>query len=214
MRKKIYFIVIFILLLIGGTYAYFNFTFIGDDSYELVNNIYITFQNGSSINISNGFPESDESARNHETESVTLNSKNIDVADNEMVFYISGNNEDSNSKINISFMLNDGSPISSKVRLKSKYLKFDLIEFNDLNEIYLVEGLSFPLFNDTVIYNNELDTSSTHYYKLRMWIDENMVISDTDPNADYGAYSSTTKTLFKNTYASVKLTCIGELSDK
>ena len=96
MRKKIYFIVIFILLLIGGTYAYFNFTFIGDDSYELVNNIYITFQNGSSINISNGFPESDESARNHETESVTLNSKNIDVADNEMVFYISGNNEDSN----------------------------------------------------------------------------------------------------------------------
>ena len=171
--------------------------------------------NHASFNINDGFPESDESARSAATTNRTINGVTIPVAENEMAFYISGSNDNTSKKLKFSFLLNDGSPIANKARLKSKFLKFDLVEYIDgTNDVVLISGMSFPSFIDTTIYTGEVDLTGTHYYKLRMWIDENMVISDTDPNADYGAYSSTTKTLFKNTYASVKLTCIGELSDK
>lgn len=211
-RKKIYFIIIFILLLIGGTYAFFNFTLYTNDRYELVDNVYIDFATGSSFNVNDGFPESDESARNATITNRTINGVTIPVAENEMAFYISGSNDNASKKLKFSFLLNDGSPITNKARLKSKFLKFDLVEYIDgINDVVLVSGMSFPSFIDTTIYTGEVDLTGTHYYKLRMWIDENVLISDTDSNADYAATAGGSKTAFSSTYASIKVTCVGEL---
>ena len=50
--------------------------------------------------------------------------------------------------------------------------------------------------------------SSNKTYKLRMWLSEDVLISDTEPDADY------TATDYKNHYASIKVRVVGDFEEK
>ena len=52
------------------------------------------------------------------------------------------------------------------------------------------------------------ETNLIHSYELRMWIDENLMISDTNEDADY----STSE--YEDLFASVKVRVVGDFLEK
>ena len=87
---------------------------------------------------------------------------------------------------------------------------FDLIEVVDSVEIPLISGVSFDDFNNRKLWVDKVDkrsTSDTEYsktYRLRMWISNDVLVSDTDINANYtvGEWGSV--------FGNVKIRVVGE----
>ena len=110
-------------------------------------------------------------------------------------------------------MLNEGDEESGMTRFDPYDLKFDLIEIGeDGKEVYVFEEMSFEDFNARRIWVNTVDRETavdiSKTYKLRMWLDENVIVSDTNPSADYPA------TGFENYYASVRVSVFGDFVEK
>jgi len=80
---------------------------------------------------------------------------------------------------------------------------FDLVEIINNNEVYLVEAVSYETLNNTNIYDNIIPASTTnvsHTYKLRAWINENVIISETE-EGDHVYHPSD----YKDLYATIKI---------
>ncbi len=197
-NKKIIIIVllaVLLLLLIGGsTYAWFVYN--GESN---INNTLIAgdirmnvLEGNDTLTLSNVFPETKEEARERENNTLT--------------FTVSGTNESSKA-ILYSILLNEGASKSNKSRFSPDEIVFDLSEINGNNEILLIDAQKFSSFSDTVIYDNLIagnTASVSHTYKLRAWIDENVIISETESGDHvYSTYD------YPNKYATVKVTVKG-----
>ena len=185
-----------LILLLGGSYAFFNYTRTGRANTLIVGNIYLNHTQGTEINLSNEFPSkvADARARNDNTVTIT----------------VTGYNE-SDRDIYYKLLLNHGDTVDGRDRIRDDLLRFDLIEILANNEEkYLLYNEKFDTINNTIMLKDRVDANTspsnqvTRTYKLRMWIDYNTLISDTDNDADY------TTEEYENLCASVKITAKGQ----
>ena len=203
LKGKYKYVLLVICLLVigfGVSYAFFDYYRLGNSHQVIAGEVSMKFNEGSdTISLSNVFPETKEEARSRD--------------DNFITFTISGINTTSNKDIWYEIMLNEGEEESGKTRFESNDLVFDLVEVNsDGTETYLVDAMNYSDFNERRIWVETIDHGTTTQlnktYKLRMWLDGKVIISDTESYADY------TTSVFKNSYASVRVSVYGDFLEK
>ena len=206
MKKLRYVISVFIVALlgiIGVSFGWFNFTKTGVTNKVITGSLYLVMNEGTdTINLTNMFPETKEEAR----------ARN----DNTLTFTVSGKNTSTNKPIVYEILLDDGTDVNGKERFNSKDLVFDLVEIGENDEeTIILDAVSYEEFNDTRIWVDKVDENTTseieRTYQLRMWLSDKVLISDSDPNANYKA---TGEDAFKNHYANIKVAVQGDLQDK
>ena len=193
---------------IGVVYGFFNYTRTGQTQKVIAGSLYLTLNEGNdSITLANVFPETKEEARD-----ATLHVPGT-ATNNTLTFTLKGKNTSENKDINYEILLNNGAETNGKERFETKDLVFDLIEVGENNEETLIlDAVSYDELEDQKIWIDKVDKNTTDEieitYKLRMWISDDVVISESDPDADY------TPDEFKNRYASVKVAVEGDLENK
>ena len=201
-KKQMYLVIsIFTLILfLGGTsYAWFSYRSESSDQELIAGEIYLNLDEGQEeIELSNIFPETATEAR----------ARN----DNFITFDITGKNT-SNKAIYYEIILDHGTDKASpKTRYRDRDLKFDLVEISGNNETYLLSDVSYDSLINQRIYVNTIDanisTEVERHYKLRMWLSEDVIISDTATNATYSTVD------YKNKYATIKLVVAGDFEEK
>ena len=196
--KLIIIALIALISVIGVTYAFFVYYKVGSNNRLIFGNIYLTLDDGTdTLRVTNVFPETVEEARAR--------------TDNLLTFTVSGLNTTADSDINYKIMLIEGNDEAGRLRANTEHLVFDLIQVNDDNtETLLVDAVSFENFNDALIWSDYVYSNTNEKiertYKLRMWLSEDVFISDTNANADYST------DFFRNGFASVKIAVDGEVS--
>lgn len=184
--------------LLGATYAFFNYYQEGSNQKLIAGEVYLKLNDGTdTLTMTNMFPETVEEAR---VETRT---------DNIITFSISGKNTATNKKVTYNILLNPGDDVDGRTRLNTKDLRFDLILVEGETETLIQSAVSFPTLNETLVYSGAINanttTQTTVTYKLRMWIDGNVIISDTLDEADYDTQT------YKNSFASVKVSVSGDM---
>ena len=205
MKKSIVLVLIIIVTLLGVSYAWFNITKIGENQKIITGSLYLILEDKTdAFSLTNVYPLSTEEARLRE--------------DNVMTFSVTGKNTSSSDNIHYEIVLKNGDEENNMTRFNPEHLVFDLIEVGDNNEeTYLLDAVSFPsiderrIWIDTVLHDTDEEIERT--YKLRMWLSDSVLISDSNPNADYTAHSGTS-TDFKNYYASIKIAVNGDMQQK
>ena len=190
-----------ILFLGGATYAWFYYRGETGSSEAVAGDIYLTMTEGNeTLTLTNVFPETKEQAR----------ARN----DNFITFTLNGLNE-SNKAIYYEILLNHGDDKPSpKTRYNDADLMFDLVELDSNgNEVeYVVDAKSYDalvnkrIWVDTIDANT--DTNVSKKYKLRAWLSDEVIISDTEANANYNT------TEFPNKYATIKVSVNGDMTYK
>ncbi len=198
-KKQLFTVILVIVLLMilsTTSYAFFNYTRTGANNELLVGNIYFNHTQGNSINLVDEFPEKKEVARERN--------------DNVIPVTITGYNE-SEKDIYYKLMISHGDEVSGRTRIDDKFLRFDLIEeLANNEERYIVFNESFDTINNTILVKNRIDAGTSPSnsvsitYQLRMWISDDILISDTNEDADY----STSE--YENLFASIKITAKGD----
>ena len=196
-------LLLFIVSVIGFSYAWFSYSRVGSESKVIAGSLYLVMNEGNdTITLETVFPETKEEAR----------AKN----DNTVTFTVSGKNTSTDKPIVYEILLEEGTEKSGKERFDAKDLVFDLVEVGDNNEeTYVLDAVSYEEFSNTRIWVDRVEANTSQEiektYKLRMWLSEDVLISDTDPNANYKA---TGEDAFKNHYASIKVAVQGDLVEK
>ena len=201
-KRLIISICLMILVLFGSSYAWFNYTEKSSDSKVITGNIYMLLEDDEdTINLVNTFPQSKEQAR----------SRN----DNYVSFKIYGLNE-SNDNVHYEISLLNGDTENNLERFNDKDLVFDLVEIGENDEeTYLLDAVSFDTLNnrkiwiDTIRKNTNSEVEKE--YRLRMWLSDSVLISDSDANRDYYA---TGEHAFSKHYASIKVAVNADISEK
>ncbi len=192
-------LIVVIAITIGVTYAFFNYTKVSTKSHSIISgNISLTYnEEVDTLSLTNVFPETPEEARLRN--------------DNFITFTISGVNT-STKDINYEIDLIHGNDITEKTRFLDNHLRFDLEETIGANTNLVVNNMSYnDLTNYLSIWVGHVpaNTSSsiTRTYKLRMWLSDEVTISDTNPDASY------TTSVFRNSYASIKARVQGDFNE-
>ena len=201
-KKSIYIIasILVLVAILGGiTYAWFNYRNTTSEQQLIAGDIYLRLNEGQDeIELSNIFPETAEEARARD--------------DNYITFEVTGKNT-SNKTVYYEIILNHGETLSSpKSRYNDEDLRFDLVEIDGNNETYLLSAASYETLVNRRIYVNTINSNTStevgKHYLLRMWLDENVIISDTASDKTY------TSAEYPNKYATIKLSVAGDFSEK
>ena len=217
--KKIsntFFIVGLILVLGGITYAFFNYTAFSNELITNNGEVYLKVAKDSNdLTLNNVFPETYTHAvwgSNH-----TLREDNI------IEFTVIGKNTYEEA-VYYEIDLEYGSDVSDKTRIDDKYLKFELTDITDPDHVlYLLKDISYESIDDTRIYVDTIkntDSTKTRTYRLRVWYDEDIIISDTDSSADFRASDNSYQTnnsdldIYTEVYSSVKVKVYGDFIEK
>ena len=198
-KKSLIIMALVLISLIGVSYAFFDYYMEGDTSHKLVaGDIYLDYVDETdSISLTNIYPETAVEAR----------SRN----DNIITFQVSGQNTSLNKALYYQIQVNEGNAIEGKTRFKAQDIVFDLVEVNkDGSETLLVDAMSYSKIYNTTIWTSTVNARSSidRTYKLRFWLSEDVLISDTEANADY------TTSVFENSYVSIKVTVYGDMTSQ
>ena len=180
---------VFILLIaiVGTSYSFFSYY--KEDSRQadiIAGEIYVKLvENEANLTLNRMYPRTLEEAR----------SRN----DNYIDFTIKGKNTSTNKVAYYEINLNDGEDVNGKVRIDPKYILFDLQEKVNGEYEYIKEATSYTSFNFKDFIPENTTSEMTKEYRLRMWISDEIVISDTEENASY------TQAEFANLYANIKV---------
>ena len=204
MKKKLFMLIgLMVIMLLGVSYAWFNYNQTGENQKLITGDLYLVLEEATDeITINNVYPMSKEKAR----------ARN----DNYITFTVSGINTSTTDNIYYEIMLENGEAEEGLERFNPEHLVFDLIEIGNNNEeTYLLDAVSFPDINerkiwvDTVLKGTTQEINKT--YKLRMWLSDKILISDSDSNRDYYA---TGEHAFDKHYASIKVGVYGDMREK
>ena len=199
-RRLLSISIVLLIGLVGVSFAFFEYYKEGSNQKLTAGQILLFFNDtGQMLKLPNIFPETKIEARKRK--------------DNVITFTVSGINTNTNNDIYYEIMLNEGDPETGRIRFNPSDLVFDLIEVDSLgNETIVVDAMSFSDFNEKRIWVDIIPrgTSSnvSKTYKLRMWLSENVLISDTIADANY------TTSMFANSYASVRVSVFGDFEEK
>lgn len=209
MKSKTGLILVFIIIglifsVSGFSYAWYNYTREGTNNELIAGNIYLTMDEGSEqLNISGVFPTTVSEARSKDNNFITFTLNGINESDRTIYYEIKLDHGDEKDQ-----------PYE---RFLDSEIHFDLIEIDeDGNELeYLLYNMTFDNFENKRIWVDTVDANTTtevvKRYKLRAWLDENIIISDTEANA---TYPSTGARAYKNHYASIKVSVFGDFQVK
>lgn len=184
-------ILLLIIVLIGGTYAYFIYN--GEDTRQADitgSDMYITSSSASnSYTITKLYPRTMAEARAYN--------------DNLFTFTVTGKNTSSNHVLDYELIIENGDDVPGKTRIEDNYLMFDLIEVTDNNgteeETYLLEGVPYSMFNYPATIPQNTSSPITRTFKVRCWVSEYVLISDTELSGTY------TQDEYKNLFATIKV---------
>ena len=188
-----------ITILLSASFAFYTYSKTSSaDSVALTGDIYLNYIEGDNINLTNLFP-------------LSLNEALTETS-NLISFQIKGKNTNTTNDIYYDIVLSDGESVTGKTRLNNNDVHFQLIEeVNGMETILIKEG-SYGSYENGRIYvgtfPKNTQTEVTKTYKLRFWLSGNVLISDTDANADYKTSE------WKNGFASVKITVNGDFNKK
>ena len=186
-------IIVILFVIMGTTYALFSYVKVfNKNQVAITGDIYMKYLTGNQINITNCVPMSKEEA--------------LATNDNFFNFQIVGKNT-SNKDIYYGISLVNDLELTGKTRIKPEninvYLKSD--------DQVLLDGVRYKSFDDTKIWVDTIPANTnseiTKNYSLKIWIDENILISDTEANADY------TTDEWANSYVSLKVNVDGKLDE-
>ncbi len=208
-KKKMLTLLVFgiIMIVLGVSYARFNYYQEGTNKKLVMGDIYLTLNDGTDdITLNKVFPMTKEEARNQNDNVITFTLSGLNTTDKDIYYEIK---------------LNYGNSETGLDRINDKDLVFDLVEVGQNNEeTYIVDAKSFNSINDKKIWvdtvNHNTTTEVVKTYKLRVWLSDKVIISDTDPNKSYCATDNCVsgEKAFKNHYASVKLSVFGDFQEK
>ena len=188
--------VLILIILIGTSYAFFAYSRVSDEISKFVTgDIYMHYIENNELELLNAFPQTKEEG----------------LLNKYFEFSVSGKNTTKNKDIYYAVNLVYGDEEAGLTRYHDEDIVFYLTEVVDGEEVVLIDSVQYKSINDAKIYvetipketNNEIE----HTYRLRMWIDEDVLISDTNPNANY------TTGEYKNSYTSVKVNVEGNLKE-
>ncbi len=180
---------VFILLIaiVGTSYSFFSYY--KEDSRQadiIAGEIYVKLvENEANLTLNRMYPRTIEEAR----------SRN----DNYIDFTIKGKNTSTNKVAYYEININNGEDVNGKVRIDPKYILFDLQEKVNGEYEYIKEAISYTSFNFKDFIPENTTSEMTKEYRLRMWISDEIIISDTEENASY------TQAEFANLYANVNV---------
>ena len=188
-----------ITILLSASFAFYTYSKTSSaDSVALTGDIYLNYIEGDNINLTNLFP-------------LSLNEALTETS-NLISFQIKGKNTNTANDIYYDIVLSDGESVSGKTRLNNNDIHFQLIEEVNGTETILMKEGSYGSYENGRIYvgtfPKNTQTEVTKTYKLRFWLSGNVLISDTDANADYKTSE------WKNGFASVKITVNGDFNKK
>ena len=192
-RKKVISISLIVSLILivtlGVTYAAYNTLISGTrNQVAITGDIYMNYIENNQINITNAVPMSKNDA--------------LASDDNVFNFQIVGKNT-SSKDIYYGISLVNGDSIEGKTRINPEDVNVYLTSDDDV----LIDAIRYKSFDNTRIWVDTIPAGTTDEitknYSLRIWIDENTVISNT--NGDY------TIDEWNNSYVSVKVNVDGNL---
>ena len=197
MKKRILFIIPLLIVLIGVSYAFYNYSRIGEDNNEILSGqIYMRYNDTNTLYLTNVFPETKEEAL---AEGRT---------DNEIRFTINGKNTNETRSIYYEIDLNLGDEVSGKNRIRPE----DVMIHLECDGEVLVDAVSYSKWNEERLWAETIPantlTESSKSYVLKAWVSEDVFISDSNPNADYTAQD------WNNSYISLKLSVYGDFVEK
>ncbi len=174
---------VFLVALLGVSYSFFNYRKEDSRQADISSGaVYVKLvENTQSINLTKMYPRTDEEARERN--------------DNYFDFTVKGKNTSETKAIVYAIDIIDGETISGKTRIDRNYIKVDLQEKVGNEYVYIKEGESLSDFSFTGILQPNTTSEITKEYRLRLWIGDNVIISDTDPDATF------TQAQFNNLYA-------------
>ena len=182
-RKNIL-IVLGLVLLLGGSYAFYTYQKYSGMQNLLNGEIYLNYLEDNEVHISGIFPETKEEALKRDDNTISFKVLSKNTSDKDIYYGIT---------------LNYGEEISNKIRIDAKYIMIYL----ECDGKVLIDGIRYSDFNNRRIYVDKIDaktyTETTKNYNLRFWVDEETMISDTDNNASYKA------TEWANSYLNFKV---------
>ncbi len=192
-RKKVISISLIVSLILivtlGVTYAAYNTLISGTrNQVAITGDIYMNYIENNQINITNAIPMSKNDA--------------LASDDNVFNFQIIGKNT-SSKDIYYGISLVNGDEIAGKTRINPEDVNVYLTSDDDV----LIDAIRYKSFDNTRIWVDTIpagtNEETTKNYSLRIWIDENTVISNT--TGDY------TIDEWNNSYVSVKVNVDGNL---
>ena len=173
-----------LVLLLGGSYAFYTYQKYSGMQNLLNGEIYLNYLEDNEVHISGIFPETKEEALKRDDNTISFKVLSKNTSDKDIYYGIT---------------LNYGEEISNKVRIDAKYIMIYL----ECDGKVLIDGIRYSDFNNRRIYVDKIDaktyTETTKNYTLRFWVDEETTISDTDSNASYKA------TEWANSYLNFKV---------
>ena len=182
-RKNIL-MVLGLILLLGGSYAFYTYQKYSGMQNLLNGEIYLNYLEDNEVHISGIFPETKEEALKRDDNTISFKVLSKNTSDKDIYYGIT---------------LNYGEEISNKIRIDAKYIMIYL----ECDGKVLIDGIRYSDFNNRRIYVDKIDaktyTETTKNYTLRFWVDEETTISDTDSNASYKA------TEWANSYLNFKV---------
>ena len=185
-KLKLILIIIFVFMLtiLGVTYAFYNYTRTGENNKLIAGEVYLRYIENNELTLNNAIPETKAQAllKDNNVFSFKVEGKNTSTTD---IFY--------------DIIITYGDNQNGKTRLNDSDIRIYL----EKDGVPIVDGVTFEDWNKRVIYTDKMPALTNNHtvynYELRMWVDENVTVSDTDPNADY------TTTIWNNSYASMKI---------
>lgn len=176
-----------LLVIFGTSYSYFNYTKEDVRQADISSgDIYVRLvEDTQSISLNKMYPRTLEEAR----------SRN----DNYIDFTIKGMNTSETKAVLYSLNIENGEDVVGKTRIDSKYIKLDLEEKVNNDYYYIKEGVSLSDFSFTGIIPTNSTSEITKEYRLRLWIGDEVSISNTDSNATF------TQTEFNNLFANYNI---------
>ena len=173
-----------LVLLLGGSYAFYTYQKYSGMQNLLNGEIYLNYLEDNEVHISGIFPETKEEALKRDDNTISFKVLSKNTSDKDIYYGIT---------------LNYGEEISNKIRIDAKYIMIYL----ECDGKVLIDGIRYSDFNNRRIYVDKIDaktyTETTKNYTLRFWVDEETTISDTDSNASYKA------TEWANSYLNFKV---------
>ena len=175
--------VLLVVIAFGVSYSFFTYrkedTRQGDIS---SGEVYVTLEEQTvNMTLSKLYPRTNEEAR----------SRN----DNYVDFTIKAKNTSPTKEVSYTIDITNGADVSGKTRISPQYLIIDLQEKvnNEYTYIKNAVPLSSFSFSDVVPVNTTSEV--TREFRLRIWVSDSIIISDTEANASY------TQAQFANLYA-------------
>ena len=181
-----------LLVLFGTSYSFFNYT--KEDSRQAdisSGEVYVRLvENPQTITLNKMYPREDTEAR----------SRN----DNYFDFTINAKNTSETKVVMYTININNGEDVSGKTRIDPQYIRLDLQEKVNNNYEYILEGVQLSDYSFIGTIPVSTNSEMTKEYRLRIWVSDNVLISDTVSGASY------TQAQFNNLFATYSISVASE----